>query len=194
MGHEQKVACSDTGRSEVYLTQHEEGIDMRPLGVFAALALALVAFSPLSHAVVISSWEKIPATYARQVTQPDGSKTVVFTQGGISHDPKLFDQILQGYGVSLKDAAKVPPSYAREVTQPDGKKVIVFGPGSIYEPKVLDGILQGYGVSIKDPSKLPASYAREVTQPDGKKVIVFSTGAITYEPKVFDQILQAYGQ
>jgi hypothetical protein len=178
---------------EAFLTQ-EEGPDMRPLVVFAVLVMAVVAFSPLSHAVVITNWEKVPGSYASQVTKPDGSKTVVWGQWGISYDPKVFDQILQGYGMSLQDVSKVPSSYAREVTQPDGKKVIVFGPGSIYEPKVLDGILQGYGVSIKDPSKLPASYAREVTQADGKKVIVFTSGAITYEPEVFDQILQAYSQ
>jgi hypothetical protein len=83
---------------------------MRPLVVFAVLVLAVMTLSPLSHAVVITNWEKVPDSYARQVTQPDGSKTIVFGQWGISYVPQNFDQILQGYGVSLKDAAKVPPS------------------------------------------------------------------------------------
>ena len=119
---------------------------MRPIVVLAVLMLAFVAFSPLSHAVVITNWDKVPASYATQVTRPDGSKTVVFGQWNVSYEPKDFDLLMQGYGLSLKDVSKVPPSYAREVTQPDGKKVIVFGTGAItFEPEVFDQILQAYG-------------------------------------------------
>ena len=76
--------------------------------------------------------------------EKDGKKVVVFGTGPIAYEPKLYDQVLSGYGLTLGDPSKVPSNYATTVEK-DGKKVVVFATGdTAYEPKLLHQILSGY--------------------------------------------------
>jgi hypothetical protein len=140
--------------------------------------------------------DKVPSNYATTV-EKDGKQVVVFGSGPIAFEPKLYDQILSGYGlpsgvgITLTFPDKVPSNYATTVEK-DGKKVVVFGSGPIaFEPKLYDQILSGYSLTLRDPSKVPSNYATTVEK-DGKTQIVFATSHIAYEPKLLHQILSGY--
>jgi hypothetical protein len=60
-------------------------------------AVSMVMVSSVALAVELIKPDKVPSNYATTV-EKDGKQVVVFGSGPIAFEPKVFDQILSGYG------------------------------------------------------------------------------------------------
>jgi hypothetical protein len=116
---------------------------MKRMRFLLICAVSMVMVSSVALAVELIKPDKVPSNYATTV-EKDGKKVVVFGTGPLAFEPKLYDQILSGYSITLKDPDKLPSNYAWTVEK-DGKKQVMFATGHMtYEPKILNQILSGY--------------------------------------------------
>lgn len=91
---------------------------MRVPGRVCLFVAVLLALPQIASAVELTLPDKVPAHYAREVEQ-GGRKVIVFGTGSTSYEPKVLDQVLEGYTYeqcgeqfsSWGEAYPVPPQF-----------------------------------------------------------------------------------